>query len=247
MQYVCQGDTCEYNPYKELSGGIRLHESGLGKRLFMPVQLLGRGINMSSNSTISRTIVFLFLLLGNLATAYAATCSVTDVTSTTVSGQVNSQDCIGVISDPKVDSESWMNSYNLTGAFGTDLWEFAAKIQNSDDPNIPPIQEIDIDVSFVITPDVDGEQFVGTWSLDASIFETYSMVALVLKAGPEFSVYLLDSSSITGEWSILGWAGGGLSHASIYVVSAVPLPAAVWLFGSGLIGLVAFNRRKQFS
>jgi len=28
-------------------------------------------------------------------------------------------------------------------------------------------------------------------------------------------------------------------------VSAVPVPAAVWLFGSGLIGLVGFARRKQ--
>jgi hypothetical protein len=28
-------------------------------------------------------------------------------------------------------------------------------------------------------------------------------------------------------------------------VSAVPVPAAVWLFGSGLLGLVGFNRRKQ--
>lgn len=29
------------------------------------------------------------------------------------------------------------------------------------------------------------------------------------------------------------------------VVSAVPVPAAIWLFGSGLIGLVGFARRKK--
>ena len=28
-------------------------------------------------------------------------------------------------------------------------------------------------------------------------------------------------------------------------VSAVPVPAAAWLFGSGLIGLVGLARRKQ--
>jgi hypothetical protein len=28
-------------------------------------------------------------------------------------------------------------------------------------------------------------------------------------------------------------------------VSAVPVPAAVWLFGSGLIGLVGFARREK--
>jgi len=28
-------------------------------------------------------------------------------------------------------------------------------------------------------------------------------------------------------------------------VSAVPVPAAVWLFGSGLMGLVGLDRRKR--
>jgi hypothetical protein len=28
-------------------------------------------------------------------------------------------------------------------------------------------------------------------------------------------------------------------------VSAVPVPAAVWLFGSGLLGLVGISRRKK--
>ena len=32
---------------------------------------------------------------------------------------------------------------------------------------------------------------------------------------------------------------------SITLVSAVPVPAAVWLFGSGLLGLIAMARRKQ--
>jgi len=36
----------------------------------------------------------------------------------------------------------------------------------------------------------------------------------------------------------------GLGDCSAPGVSAVPLPAAVWLFGSGIIGLVGFARRK---
>lgn len=37
------------------------------------------------------------------------------------------------------------------------------------------------------------------------------------------------------------------SGNSMYVtsVSAVPVPAAVWLFGSGLVGLIGFSRRKR--
>ena len=38
-----------------------------------------------------------------------------------------------------------------------------------------------------------------------------------------------------------------VSHENFgtYIVSAVPVPAAAWLFGSGLIGLVGFARRKK--
>ena len=31
---------------------------------------------------------------------------------------------------------------------------------------------------------------------------------------------------------------------AFHVVSTVPVPAAVWLFGSGLLGLIGFARRK---
>ena len=51
-------------------------------------------------------------------------------------------------------------------------------------------------------------------------------------------------------------AGGSLLPTSIDIqldvtdgngVSSVPVPAAVWLFGSGLVGLLSFNRRKNLS
>jgi len=37
---------------------------------------------------------------------------------------------------------------------------------------------------------------------------------------------------------------GGSGNCSIDAVSAVPVPAAVWLFGSGLLGLTGLARRK---
>ena len=36
---------------------------------------------------------------------------------------------------------------------------------------------------------------------------------------------------------------GGISHVSIWI-TAVPVPAAVWLFGTALLGLVGFKRRQ---
>ncbi len=58
-----------------------------------------------------------------------------------------------------------------------------------------------------------------------------------------------------GQWITWGpWGGGGglafdghiyaLSQ-EITVPSAVPVPAAIWLFGSGILGLIGFSRRKK--
>ena len=40
---------------------------------------------------------------------------------------------------------------------------------------------------------------------------------------------------------------GEVWNTQILSVSAVPVPAAVWLFGSGLIGLIGFAKRKKGS
>ncbi len=69
----------------------------------------------------------------------------------------------------------------------------------------------------------------------------------------EYNVFVRGS----GEFDMCGSSGCGASKASIgdpfsfsseispnNIVSSVPVPAAVWLFGSGLITLVGFARRK---
>jgi len=43
-----------------------------------------------------------------------------------------------------------------------------------------------------------------------------------------------------GDWNLS--SDGTLTYGD---VSAVPVPAAVWLFGSGLVGLVGIARRKK--
>jgi len=58
---------------------------------------------------------------------------------------------------------------------------------------------------------------------------------------PAFSSYFLffdDQDQMFGQWT----------NASLTVVpTVVPVPAAVWLFGSGLVSLIAIGRRKKFS
>jgi hypothetical protein len=57
-----------------------------------------------------------------------------------------------------------------------------------------------------------------------------------------------DAASNAGEW-LVAWTNKNdeahdLSHLSVYA-PVVPVPAAVWLFGSGLLGLVGVARRKN--
>lgn len=48
---------------------------------------------------------------------------------------------------------------------------------------------------------------------------------------------------LNGRWGPLGPDGAGIP-GSWSAVQAVPIPAAAWLFGSGLIGLLALSKRK---
>jgi hypothetical protein len=50
-------------------------------------------------------------------------------------------------------------------------------------------------------------------------------------------------SNWTAQWFLTG--SGATSGAHSVAVSAIPVPAAVWLFGSGLLGLASIARRKK--
>ena len=50
------------------------------------------------------------------------------------------------------------------------------------------------------------------------------------------------STKYPGEWKLDYSAGAGTSLS--YTVSAIPVPAAVWMLGSGIAGLIATRRRK---
>jgi hypothetical protein len=57
-----------------------------------------------------------------------------------------------------------------------------------------------------------------------------------------------DADNGTDEWIVQGSGAGGMFFSAADVIidsSAVPVPAAMWLFGSGLLGLVGMARRKK--
>jgi len=61
------------------------------------------------------------------------------------------------------------------------------------------------------------------------------------------SLYLMATSNTLGMIIFTGGQGQALPSLSFDVVSAspVPLPAAVWLFGSALAGMGMVGRRKS--
>ena len=50
-----------------------------------------------------------------------------------------------------------------------------------------------------------------------------------------------------GDWTYFSGTnvGSGIEVGGYYLISAIPIPAAIWLFGSGLLGLAGIARRKN--
>jgi len=59
------------------------------------------------------------------------------------------------------------------------------------------------------------------------------------------STYALDYATLIPSSPDHGFGGTPYTLALRGTISAVPVPAAVWLFGSGLLGLVGVARRKK--
>lgn len=105
---------------------------------------------------------------------------------------------------------------------------------------------------FKDSPDVT-EATAGNWSYTGS----GTLDFITFKLDNWLAVYQLTDGTVSGIWDVnqlaldtnccTNNAGNdvfALSHVAAYSVSEVPVPAAVWLFGSGLIGLLGFARRK---
>ena len=110
----------------------------------------------------------------------------------------------------------------------------------------------------------------GTWSYTPDVNDPGTRY-WATKAGPDFRLFWeVDPAAIspggactgpdlytlaclneamtvsTGDWDTTG--NKALSHITFYDTTppfVVPVPAAVWLFGSGLLGLVGVARRKR--
>jgi hypothetical protein len=86
---------------------------------------------------------------------------------------------------------------------------------------------------------IDGNQL---WSYSASggVISDYTLQSLDISDFADDTDHILEFSSTTlGENAVTNFFVDDVS------ISAVPVPAAYWLFGSGLLGLVGISRRNK--
>ena len=88
-----------------------------------------------------------------------------------------------------------------------------------------------------------------TWNGGAADYIVCPNCFVLIKDGNQSPAwYLFNINDWDGKMALHledFWVGNGaISHVAIFS-SPIPVPAAVWLFGSGLLGLVGIARRKK--
>lgn len=115
------------------------------------------------------------------------------------------------------------------------------------------------EINSALFPTITGREFSFTGLDSGSGTWTYTpgegdplITAYVAKGGPNFNLFSNDGDPNSGSWATPTNSNNGrlygLSHLSFYDTGntvSVPEPAALALFGSGLVGLGLAKRRRR--
>lgn len=209
--------------------------------------------------------LFSILLIMSCNTVSAVTCS--DVDSGVFDNESDLNSIATACFDANVNNDS-QDALNSAEFFGITSWSLLGKIddgQSSDliDLDVDSIGNVSGSFSFdssiwddddeIIVVLKGGVTSVGGGSARGGKPAIKGKPAVTGKPdivhGVKWSAYLLTQDVYEGFW-IYGHGSKGqlkdLSHLSIYGsgTAVIPVPAAVWLFGSGLIALAVVSRRK---
>jgi hypothetical protein len=160
-------------------------------------------------------------------------------------------------SNSPVQAASVTGSMGLTGAFtasgGTDLSD-ATSLDLTTATGTSGSGLIGTTVGFLTSGTINNSPFtfnpstavnslltIGGWQVDLSTISIVDQTTSVLN--------LAGSGAISGngydltptQWTLSANATG---NSYSMTVTAVPIPAAIWLFGSGLLGLIGIARKK---
>ncbi|MCR4347287.1 MAG: VPLPA-CTERM sorting domain-containing protein [Sulfuricaulis sp.] len=108
--------------------------------------------------------------------------------------------------------------------------------------------------SFIFAPVLEA-QWAGTWfplgqasggiTFYANITNAVTVGTITTFDFEMFANEVIDVSEDPGSAGFAGWTAQWHQQGTGVYTAAVPVPAAVWLFGSGLLGLVGIARRKK--
>ena len=140
-------------------------------------------------------------------------------------GRGNNPDGLWIYDGVGSDGSSNVIEINFDEVFGSSLTSFSIDIST-----VAPSSTLEIyDTNGVVLLSSIVAGYSGTDAL-----ETYFVSSISGISG--FSIATTSLSTLEGNTAI---------DNVIVTTTVVPVPAAVWLFGSGLIGLIGFARRKK--
>jgi len=186
------------------------------------------------------------------------------VTASTVYGEIHTA-LSNMSGEPenKNDKENDLNAG--MGYFGVTGWTEVVKVDSPNTSNVGDYATLELTFE---------DKKNGTWSLDGNPWDSFSSLLIVLKGGrsgkgnssdPADAVFwtasLISTDTLSGTWEM---TSKDLSHMTVYgtnelltsssgnqvapssvTLSAVPVPAAVWLFASALLGLTGISRQRK--
>ena len=125
---------------------------------------------------------------------------------------------------PSIDGSEFTINFD-TGTLSSGSWSYDG---TAPDPNVQ-FWTAKAGNGFLLFWNVDDSELMAGGACEISTFNLACMQAAQHTTG--------------GSWSTPG--AKDVSHVTFYNSGIVPIPAAVWLFGSGLLGLVGVARRKR--